>query len=218
MERELSVRQRRFAAGIAGGLSKSGAYLAAYPGINMKKGTLDTAAKKAAKNPRVKAEVERLTLELLPPVEDMRRAYDHAFSTIVRLTIDSTDARLRFDAARWVVAQCEKREELEEKQRVPAGDAVPVNRESIIQELRGLYRKALPERAHEQPLVEVAAIDDRPGVESTERHPEDSWSPNITQAQEESRKMTFPTSKGRGTGYTTVPGHFPPRHKKTPAS
>jgi hypothetical protein len=46
--------------------------------------------------------------------------------------------RLRFDAARWLVTQFEKREELEHRQRMPAGDGAPVSREAILQELRGL--------------------------------------------------------------------------------
>jgi hypothetical protein len=112
MERELPVKQWRFAAGVASGLSKAKAYDLAYRGNNMKGSTLETAAKQLAKKTRVKAEIERQTLELLPWVEDMRAAYDHAFSTILRLTIESPDERLRFDAARWLRAEYEKREQL----------------------------------------------------------------------------------------------------------
>src|SRR6516165_1940673 len=107
MERELPVKQWRFAAGVASGLSKAKAYDLAYKGNNMKRSTLETAAKQLAKKTRVKAEIERLTLEMLPRVEDMRRAYDHAFSTILKLTIESPDDRLRFDASRWLRAEYE---------------------------------------------------------------------------------------------------------------
>jgi hypothetical protein len=112
MERELSIRQRRFAAELATGRSRAKAYAAAYPDQRMKKGTLEVEAKKVAKHPKVQAEVARLTLQLLPPVEDMRAAYEHAFSTVLRLTIESPDERLRFDAARWLRAEYERNKEL----------------------------------------------------------------------------------------------------------
>jgi hypothetical protein len=145
MERELTVRQRRFALGVASGLSKTKAHAAAYPN-NMQKATREVAAKKLAKKPRVKSEIERLTLELLPRVEDMRAAYDHAFSTILKLTIESPDDRLRFDAARWLRAEYERREQLVEK-------ALPGPTEAVIADLHRLYEKALGPRDAENPLV-----------------------------------------------------------------
>ena len=84
----------------------------AYPNQKMRKGTLEVEAKKTAKHPRVKAEIERLMLELLPQVQDMRAAYEHALSTVLRLTIEGTDDRLRFDCARWLRAECEKNQQL----------------------------------------------------------------------------------------------------------
>jgi hypothetical protein len=50
MERQLTLKQRRFALGVASGLSKTAAYAKAYPN-NMKRGTRETAAKQAAKIP-----------------------------------------------------------------------------------------------------------------------------------------------------------------------
>jgi len=87
MERELSVRQRRFAAEIAAGQSRAKAYAIAYPNQRMKKGSLEVVSKKAAKHPKVKAEIERLLIQLLPPVPDMRAAYEHAFATVIKLSI-----------------------------------------------------------------------------------------------------------------------------------
>jgi hypothetical protein len=216
MERELTVRQRRFATGVAGGLSRSAAYRAAYPGINMKKGTLDTTAKKLAKKPKVAAEIERLTLELLPPVTDLKRAYDHALSTILRLTIESPDERLRFDAARWLVVQYEKREELEQKQSVPTGGVVEVNREAIIQDLKELYRRALPEPVNETPLVEAVA-EDLPGGEHSA--PEDeAENPVGSVCAEEDRATIAPTPAPPATERRAIPGYFPPKFRRTPAT
>ena len=144
MERELTVRQRRFALGVASGLSKTKAHAAAYPN-NMQKATREVAAKRLAKKPLVKSEIERLTLEMLPPVEDMRAAYQHAFSTVVKLTIESPDDRLRFDAARWLRAEYERREQLIEKE-LPG-------RNELITDLRRIYEEALGPRDVGKPLV-----------------------------------------------------------------
>jgi hypothetical protein len=145
MERELTVRQRRFAAGIAGGLSRGAAYQAAYPGINMKKSTLDSVAKKAAKKPRVKAEIERLTLELLPAPEDMRAIYAHGLAVIIQLSITAEDARVRLRAAEWLCSEAEKREKLEAVQ--------PPNQnqlDEIFSELHALYQRG--------PIQEVVEV------------------------------------------------------------
>jgi hypothetical protein len=153
MERALTVRQRRFAAGVASGLSKAKAYALAYQGNNMKRSTLETTAKKAAKNPQVKAEIERLTLELLPPVEDMKRAYQHALATIVRLTIETPDDRLRFDCARWLLTECQRQEQLTQRQEQLPEKAAPERTEAIMADLRRLYEMALGPRDAENPLV-----------------------------------------------------------------
>jgi hypothetical protein len=209
MERELTVRQRRFAAGVAGGLSRSAAYQAAYPGINMKKGTLDTTAKKLAKKPRVGAEIDRLTLELLPPMQDLRQAYEHALSTIVKLTIDSPDERLRFDAARWLVAQYEKREELEEKRQVRVGGVVEMSREAILEQLRALYRQNLPERRNQPPLVEVVAVEDTPSGDSSACEEEQT----PAASGEEVHATPTPASAPRVRERITPPGYFPPKFR-----
>lgn len=107
----------------------------------MKRGTLEVEAKKTAKHPRVKAEIERLMLELLPPVANMRAAYDHAFSTILKLTLEAPDLRLRFDAARWLRDEYERRQQLE-------APTVSESAEMALATLRELYQQiqAMPER------------------------------------------------------------------------
>jgi hypothetical protein len=216
MERELSVRQRRFAAEIAAGHSRAKAYAVAYPDQRMKKSTLEAEAKKAAKHPKVRAEVARLSMELLPPVENLRAAYQHALSTILRLTIDSRDDRLRFDAARWLVAQYEKREELEEKQSVPTGGVVEVNREAIIRELKELYRRALPELVNEPPLVEVVA-EDTPSLEPSAPG-EEAGDPAGSADGEEDRATTATAPAPQVMERITPAGYFPPKFRRIPAT
>jgi hypothetical protein len=130
----------------------------------MKKSTREVAAKKVAKRPQVKAEIERLTLELLPPVQDMRASYHHAFSTILKVTMESPDDRLRFDAARWLLAECERRGQLSERQEQRAEKAAPEGTEAVIAELRALYAKAgLRPRDTEAPLVVEVDAGERSG-------------------------------------------------------
>ena len=173
MERELTVRQRQFAARVAGGLSKTAAHAAAYPN-NMKRSTRAVAAKKLAKKPKVKGEIERLTLELLPQVQDMRAAYHHAFSTVLKLTMETPDDRLRFDAARWLLAECERREQLAARREQLAERAAPERTEAVIAQLRTLYIKAgLRPPDEEDPLVvevdaESEAVTAAPPTEPSE--------------------------------------------------
>ena len=94
----MTVRQRKLALGVANGLSKTKVHASAYLN-NLQRASREVAAKKLAKKPKVRGEIERLTLQLLPHVKDLKAAYAHAFSTIVRLTLESADDRLRFDAA-----------------------------------------------------------------------------------------------------------------------
>jgi hypothetical protein len=101
----------------------------------------------------------------------MVRICEHALSTVVKLTVESRDERLRFDAARWLVAQYEKREELEQKRHVPGEGVMEVNRDAIIEELKGLYRRALPEHVKEPPLVELVAAEGAPDDASAPKLP-----------------------------------------------
>jgi hypothetical protein len=222
MERELTVRQRRFAAGVASGLSKFQAHFQAYPN-NMKRSTREVAAKKLAKRTGVKAEIQRLTLELLPKVEDMRAAYEHAFSTIVRLTIESPDDRLRFDAARWLRAECEKQEQLTYK----AGSrltvqAVPESTESVLEALRKLYEKAGITRGVGSPLMlevdaEVASPETNgPSINALREFAE---APVLEQDASSERPVgegeASPNApEGPMFSRVSIPGRFPPQFRK----
>jgi hypothetical protein len=205
MGRELTTRQRLFAAGVASGLSRTKAHLEAYPN-NMKQSTRETAAKQAAKNPRVKAEIERLTLELLPKVEDMRAAYEHAYSTILKLTIESPDDRIRFDAARWLRAEYEKREQLSDE---PAPDPT----QETLAALHELYERVMRTPGMQPPLtLEVGPEDNAPETASppsdlsADAAVAEAALPEDRSGEVEER----PDVRERDTMRSHVPGRFPP--------
>jgi hypothetical protein len=205
-------------------LSKTKAHAAAYPN-NMKQATREVAAKKLAKKPKVRGEIERLTLELLPPVQDMRAAYHHSFSTIVQLTLESADDRLRFDAARWLLAECERREELAARREQLAEKAAPVRTEAIIAELRLLYEKAgLRPRDVEAPLVVEVDAESEAALTAAPA-PELSAFAAGTVAGEASEADSRPAERetcldSQGTERMfreePVPGTFPQRFRKVP--
>jgi hypothetical protein len=194
MERQLTVRQRRFAAGIASGLSRTKAYAAAYPN-NMKRSTLETAAKQAAKNPRVKAEIDRLSIELLPQVKDMRAAYEHAFCTILKLSIESRNDRLRFDAARWVCAEFEKRQQL-------TRSAPTVSVESLLDDLRDFCERESGRGTEEEPLVLEAVAQDEALEPLVKSQPEPAGPGAAAPDSEPAFQVVC------------VPGRFPPAYRK----
>ena len=213
MERELSVRQRRFAAEIAAGQSRAKAYALAYPNQRMKKSSLEVVSKKAAKHPKVKAEIERLLIQLLPPVPDMRAAYEHAFATVIKLSIESRDDRVRFDCARWLRAECERQEQLMAAAR-PEPEA-----ERMLASLRALYAKiqgsaSHPAQAELDMAGKVAGAAGSPAeppttsVDAAEVHVEtgESGRPDeCSNAEESSAQPEFRR--------VPVPGHHPPRFK-----
>jgi hypothetical protein len=209
MKRPLSVKQRRFALGVASGLSKTAAHAAAYPN-NMKRSTRDTAAKQTAKNPRVKAEITRLTLELMPPVEDMRAVYGHALSVIVKLSTESSDDRVRFDCARWMRAECERQEQL-----LAASRPEPET-ERMLGALRALYAEiegyaGAPTQALEM-VADVANTAASPAepleITMASVHAEieePKGDDEISDTEESSAQPEFRR--------LPVPGHYPPRFK-----
>jgi hypothetical protein len=211
MERQLTVKQRRFALGVASGLSKTAAYGAAYPN-NMKRGTRETAAKQAAKNPRVKAEIARLTLELLPPVEDLHAAYEHAFSAILKLTLESRDDRVRFDAARWLRAEVERQE-----QKLAATRPEP-EAERMLAALRALYARiegcaGAPVQALEM-VTEVADADGSPAVptETTMSAPEVHAEAEGSEMGDDCSDTEKPSAQPEFRR-VPIPGHHPPKFK-----
>jgi hypothetical protein len=213
MERELSVRQRRFAAEIAAGRSRAQAYALAYPGQKMKKGTLEVEARKTAKHPRVKAEIERLLLQLLPPVQDMRAVYEHALSTVIKLSIESRDDRVRLDCARWLRAECERQEQL------MAAVRPEPETERMLTALRALYVQieggaSYPAQAALEIVGDVKDADCSPAephttaVDTAEIHAVDKDSEKSEErcgATESSAQPEFRRE--------AVPGHYPPKFR-----
>jgi hypothetical protein len=188
----------------------------------MQKATRQVAARRLAKRPGVRTEIERLTLELLPPVQDMRAAYHHAFSTIVQLTLDSVDDRLRFDAARWLLAECERREQLAQQQEL-AEKAAPDRTEAVIAELRGLYAMAgLRPRGTEAPLVMEVDAESESAVNPAPP-PEPSQFAADALAEEPADADGGPTERETRLNSQDsepmfrreqIPGRFPPQYRR----
>jgi hypothetical protein len=220
MERELSVRQRRFAAEIAAGNSRAKAYALAYPNQHMKKSSLEVESKKAAKHPKVKAEIERLRLQLLPPVEDLRAIYQHSLSAVIKLSIESHDDRVRFDAARWLRAEVER-----EEQKLAAARTEP-EAERLLTVLRSLYNKIEGSASHPaQPPLEMVPdamdADGSPGeppttsVDVAEVHAEAGVS---EKPDERSDAVDALASVPQVMKRVTPPGYFPAKFKRIPSA
>ena len=88
----------------------------------------------------------------------MRAIRAHAMAVIVGLSLNAQDEKVRMRSAELLHEetgrQIAEQERLEGLQVVPAANSP----EAILEELRGLYEKALPEAAREpEPLVVEAA-------------------------------------------------------------
>jgi hypothetical protein len=188
----------------------------------MKRTTREVAAKKAAKHPRVRSEITRLTMEMLPKVEDMRRAYDHALAVILRLTVESPDDRLRFDAARWIRTECEKNGRLAAE--IVTESRARVARESpeqIIAELRAIYAKALGPQPAGEPLTLEVAVE---GV-APEANCVSAESPDVLADASGAEKLaSYDSAESEGRPEAdesgplfrrvAVPGTFPPKFRR----
>jgi hypothetical protein len=177
----------------------------------MKKGTLEVEARKTAKHPRVKAEIERLLLQMLPAVSDMKRAYQHSFAAILKLSIDSTSEQMRFKCACWLRRECERQSQL-----LAAVRPEP-EEERMLAALRTLYVQIEGGASHPAQALEmvddVADADGSPAevaettMAAAEVHgeAEDSERDDDHCEEEESSQPAF----RRG----PVPGHYPPKFK-----
>jgi hypothetical protein len=154
-----------------------------------------------------------LTLELLPPIQDMRAAYEHAFSTIVRLTIESPDERLRFDAARWVRNEFERREQLMAAVR-PEPEA-----ERLLAALRSLHTQieggvSYPAQAALEIVGDVKDADCSPAeppttsVGAAENHAVDEDSEKSDERTGAEASSAQPVFRREA-----VPGHYPPKFR-----
>jgi hypothetical protein len=138
--REPTVKQRKFVEGILVGRSKREAYALSHPEQKMSVRSLRSAATRAARSPAVRAEIRRLLrdpviLDTCPQMDDPRALREHAVASIIRLT-NHSDGVIAAHAAEWLIHFA--------NQLAVAGAPQPTTeREQLINELRGLYRKAL---------------------------------------------------------------------------
>lgn len=159
------VAQRVFAAGLAAGLSQEKAYVKSHPENRGKRQTVQGNAKRAAKSPLVKAEVQRLVAEdvqlrIFPDATNPAKLRQHAVATMVRLT-QSTDEVIAMRASDWLATFAEK---------VEALTLTSAPQSELFRDLGQLYRKALaaPQPAIVETVVEeaaepeVAAVADEP--------------------------------------------------------
>jgi hypothetical protein len=194
----------------------------------MKKSTRETAAKQLAKETLVKDEIERLSVSLLPKVENARACYEHAYGTIVKLTIESPDDRLRFDCAKWLRAEYEKRALLTaDTVMEPTSKGTPDSTEEVLASLRRLYTKAMIPPAVENPLtlaVDAEGVTPEADARSSEALNEP---PEVPRAEEsESLEPGSAENEAWADGpeekpvfrRVPVPGHFPPKFKRALAT
>jgi hypothetical protein len=163
------VSQRVFAAGLASGLSQEKAYAKAYPNNKGKRESIQTNAKRAARSPKVKAEVSRLLAEdiqlrIFPDAENPAKLRAHAVATMVRLS-QSADEVIAMRASDWLTSYAEKREAI-----ALPGDTP---RAELFHDLSQLYRKALsaPQPAIVEAVAEEAAEPEAFVTENTKSEP-----------------------------------------------
>lgn len=223
MPRNLNSRQMQFAASVAAGKSLVTAYRETYKPADDKAPSVYQNAKRAARNPKIAAQIKALQTELLPGPDDVAKIRGHALSVAIRLSVSSEDDRVRLKAATWLYQEAEKWTALEEAR--PCGQAARPRdeRATIIAELHALYRKALPDR--EPRLVEevgsAAGAEEAEGapVDEVELPEESSIEASCETAAEdvEAFGATTTPAPARYTMVRTTPaGFFPARFKRIP--
>jgi hypothetical protein len=140
--RGLTAKQQRFAELLASGSTKVDAFRQAYPSDRRGKGTAWEGSKRVARHPAVAAEVQRLTLLRSP--HDMVAQAEHIAARLLELSKNSEPS-----VALRAIAQWGKLAEAGLLKPSPGGAkqgnvaAGHIERARIIDELRGLYEKAL---------------------------------------------------------------------------
>jgi hypothetical protein len=140
--RGLTAKQQRFAELLASGTTKVDAFRQAYPSDRRGKGTAWEGAKRVARHPAVAAEVQRLTLLRSP--HDAAAQAEHIAARLLELTKNPEPAVALRAIAQWgklAEAGLLKPPPGAAKQGNVAGEHN--ERARIIDELRGLYEKAL---------------------------------------------------------------------------
>jgi hypothetical protein len=199
----------KFVAAVAAGKTQTAAYKDAGYATNGKPRTAVRNARQLAQNAAVRAAIEEMQLRLLPAPENLQAIYAHGLARMIQLS-NCEDRKVSEDAAKWLCAEAERQIE---KRRVLEATKVPERRREtdreIIEELRMLYRKALPEMElpeREPPLVEAVRdgiADDQAGETPAENLP------RAADAPEDAAEMREPEE--RRPEYRMLPGRFPPQ-------
>lgn len=138
------------------GQPKTKAYAFAHPNARMTPGSLQTAAKRAAKTEAVQAELSRLMADpmlqpvLLEPCAEARypdKLREHCVSVMLKLT-RHPDPLVVYHAVDWIRAYADQ---VAAERTLPKPDKN--EREKLLGELRGLYSKAL----NRPPIIETVA-------------------------------------------------------------
>lgn len=144
MPQEATIKQKRFAQGIALGKPKTVAYKLAYPNSKLKGKSLATEASTTSRSKAVAQELERLLAEPMlkplllspcPEFQDHIRLREHAVGTMVKLS-NHDDPLVAFHAAQWLFDYSKLVAEERKARHQTNGDAMA--------KLREIYSKALP--------------------------------------------------------------------------
>jgi hypothetical protein len=143
-----TVKQTKFAANMLLGMPKTKAYALAHPDDKSKPRTLRVQAVKAAKTPNVQAELARLAntpiiLDECPQAGDARAIRGHVLARMLRLS-QASEPSVQLFALQWLYDYAGT---LESKT-----DSTS-DREQLLSDLKGLYKKAL----QQTPIVETVA-------------------------------------------------------------
>jgi hypothetical protein len=214
MPKNLTSRQLKFAAAVAGGKTQTVAYKEAGYTTNGKPRTAVRNARALAQNAAVRVSIREMQLQLLPAPGDMKAVYEHGLATILQLT-KCEDSKVRLAAAEWLCAeaekQAEKRKTLEAEKRETQEAARTSDPQEILSRLGALYQKALPAQ---EPLVEeVSDEEDAPPAKSVAEFLEEISQPPPMEAEVPQPPAPEPRYEER---LVSKPGHFPPQFMKVP--
>jgi hypothetical protein len=129
--RDLTPKQRCYVEAIVAGSSKAAAYKAAYTTTHSSPKTVARNTMRTAKNPAVRAEIDRRTLLNLPKGFDNDQLWRHAVAVLIQLS-DSAPDPVRLKSAIWLADAANAMQPLKSSN---------VTQEQALQKLREVYRK-----------------------------------------------------------------------------
>jgi hypothetical protein len=134
-DHEPTVKQRKFAAAIADGESKTEAFAKAY---SIKQGTKRASVRRqavaAAERPAVRREVERLLQAALPAHDDIRALHRHAITRIAELARDGEPGE-RLRASIWLAEYSDAAARIR-------GDWAAADPDKDLQKIRAIFQKS----------------------------------------------------------------------------